>query len=441
MSRNHHEGVRKVCDCPRRCWSKCFHPWHFNFRWKGEDYRFSLERRIGRIARTESGKYRRDLSSLGDRIISKTDANAEADRLRAIIRSGAFDDENRLKRGSMNLADLLNLRLEQYVRGSHPEQERSCVYQMNAILRTVVSRPRGGGAPFGDWRVRDISTNTIERFREIRRVKGNGPSTTNALLIHLNSAFNWAIRNEYLDETPFRRHGLSVIKMARKIKRDRRLHPGEEQKLMDAADEYLRDLITAALETGMRIGEIRCLQWKHVRGLSLDGGTGTWEQYPEICLPAQNTKTRTARRIPISDDLKAILVRRRFDPNNVPLPTEAHVFGTAIGRRISYCAIVHRWWKTVLRAHGYVGPVWKGTTGTLQDEARAALNKIDLHFHDLRREAGSRWLEDLLPLHTVRDWLGHTSIAQTSTYLATSVQTRHDAMRQFDENRRKRRVS
>ena len=50
--------------------------------------------------------------------------------------------------------------------------------------------------------------------------------------------------------------------------------------------------------------------------------------------------------------------------------------------------------------------------------SRATLATIDLHFHDLRREAGSRWLEGGVPLHTIRDWLGHTSIAQTSTYLS-----------------------
>ena len=45
---------------------------------------------------------------------------------------------------------------------------------------------------------------------------------------------------------------------------------------------------------------------------------------------------------------------------------------------------------------------------------------------DLRREAGSRWLEGGVPLHTIRDWLGHTSIAQTSTYLAGTMQTQRD---------------
>ena len=61
-------------------------------------------------------------------------------------------------------------------------------------------------------------------------------------------------------------------------------------------------------------------------------------------------------------------------------------------------------------------------SGSEPPKPSEALGAIDLHFHDLRREAGSRWLEGGVPLHTVKDWLGHTNISQTSTYLnATRV--------------------
>ena len=61
-------------------------------------------------------------------------------------------------------------------------------------------------------------------------------------------------------------------------------------------------------------------------------------------------------------------------------------------------------------------------TAVLTSASRALLTAIDLNFHDLRREAGSRWLEGGVPLHTVRDWLGHTSVAQTSVYLAGTLE-------------------
>jgi integrase len=73
-------------------------------------------------------------------------------------------------------------------------------------------------------------------------------------------------------------------------------------------------------------------------------------------------------------------------------------------------------------------------TENLDQSSRAELAAIDLHFHDLHREAGSRWLEGGVSLMTVRDWLGHTSIAQTSVYLAGTTQTAHDAMRRYEES-------
>ena len=36
-------------------------------------------------------------------------------------------------------------------------------------------------------------------------------------------------------------------------------------------------------------------------------------------------------------------------------------------------------------------------------------------------------------MHVVRDWLGHTSVAQTSTYLSGTVKTQHDALRAYED--------
>jgi Phage integrase family len=44
----------------------------------------------------------------------------------------------------------------------------------------------------------------------------------------------------------------------------------------------------------------------------------------------------------------------------------------------------------------------------------------DLHFHDLRREFGSRLLESGAAQHDVRDFLGHANITTTSRYLKST---------------------
>src|SRR3984893_6364251 len=84
------------------------------------------------------------------------------------------------------------------------------------------------------------------------------------------------------------------------------------------------------------------------------------------------------------------------------MPPNAFVFGSEIGQRIT--SIKTAWGA----AH-----------------RRGAIS--DLHFHDLRREAGSRWLEGAVPLQMIRDWLGHSTIAQTSTHLGSTVQGKHNA--------------
>ena len=157
----------------------------------------------------------------------------------------------------------------------------------------------------------------------------------------------------------------------------------------------------------------------------------TWAERASLMLPFGKTKTRRDRRIPISSRLRAILEMRRCDPAGRPMPLESYVFGNAIGEQVK--SHKRAWATAVLRAHGQ--EVAYTATGNLTAASRESLTAIDLHFHDLRREAGSRWLEGGVPLHTIRDWLGHTNIAQTSTYLAGTAKTQHDAMRRFEERR------
>ncbi len=68
-------------------------------------------------------------------------------------------------------------------------------------------------------------------------------------------------------------------------------------------------------------------------------------------------------------------------------------------------------------------------------ESREIYRRVDLHFHDLRHEAASRWLEAGMSLHHIKALLGHASLSTTDTYLnATKVGLR-DAMRRLDARR------
>lgn len=405
-----HEGknLRKLCEHPQRQWAKCACPWHFHFKWKGTHHRFSLDKHFDR------------------HIDSKSEAEDEAAKIRIAIKAGTFGQAT--PRNDMMLRQLADTFVERYVDVQRAATKQEYVYALNTICRTVVPRPTGGSAPLGAWRLADIVTDTVERFREIRSGQGTGLVGVNRNVRQLGTLFNWAIRVGYVERTPFKRGSEPVIKLAQEPKRGRRLQEGEGATLLAAAGPHLRAVIEAALETGMRRGEIVSLQWKQIEGMKIDGSDVLWAPRSELVLPWAKTKTRRDRRIPISTRLRAILEMRRFDPSGTPLAPGHYVFGTAIGTRVM--SFKRAWNTAVLKAHGHE-PAYT-ETANLTAESRAAMAAIDLHFHDLRREAGSRWLDGGVPLHTVRDWLGHTSIAQTSTYLAGTMQTQHDAMTRFE---------
>ena len=413
--RHGNRGLRKRCGCARKNWPKCEHPWHFNYKWKGAHHRLCLDRYLGR------------------RIKGKIEAEKEARNLRTAIEDGTFGKELPV-REILTLQQLLDAYVKDYVTPERPRSLTNVGYQIVAIARTMVELPTGELRAFGGWLATDVNTAAIERFRAARRTSAvittadtdgqkrrrrvGGVLTTNRNLALLRAAFNWAIRVGHLDATPFKRNTETVVKLSQETSRRRRLEGDECDRLLNACDPLrlnpqtkqplpdqpparLRPIVEAALETGCRSGELMSLQWGQVR--HLEGAR------PELVLPAAKTKTGRDRVVPISSRLKAILEMRRNDPAGEPHGPKAYVFGNEIGQRT---LSIKTAWRLACK--------------------RAGIE--DLHFHDLRREAGSRWLEGGVPLQTVRDWLGHSNISQTSTYLESTLKGQHEAMRRYEEH-------
>ena len=410
-SKHRNGGLRKQCGCARRVWAKCAHPWHFNFKARGgRAYRFSLDKHFKR------------------HIDSKSEAEDLAADLRKQIRAGTFGQAAPLE--GMTLRQLMDLYLERSVRVKRAAFERASRYQLDRIAGTVLS----SGAQFGDWRVTDIVTDTVEQFRAARYADGTGPAGTNRYLGALRHVFNWALVAGYVERTPFVRAGKAVVKFADEAPRTRRLQDGECERLLSECGPHLRALVECALETGMRSGEITSLQWSQVEGLRLDDATPptiSWAPQAAIFLPSLKTKTKRDRRIPISTRLRGILELRRLDPAGKPLASDKFVFGNAVGEQVHSRG--RAWYSAILKAHGHAPTYTAGAN--LDEESRAMLREINLHFHDLRREAGSRWMDAGVPLATIQRWLGHDNISQTSTYLAGTTSGDHEAMRVFEQRR------
>lgn len=401
MSAKRHvnHGLRKVCGCPRKKWKDCLHPWHFNYKPRNQ-----------RNPKTEDGSYRLSLDRhVGRRLRSRAEAQKEAQRIKDLIDEGKFGAAAPVRQ-TLTVGELLDAYDRHVLRVRPGGTPVNYTTQLAVLKRTELVDVRGDRRPFGQWLVADVTSGTLLQYREVRQIKTviaddgkpprrvGGVIAVNRDLGLLRSVWNWAIVDGVVAESPFKRGIVTVVKVKTKeMHRTRRLQEGEEPRLLAACRPHLRALVEALLATGCRLGELLSLQWSDV---VLQAG--------EIRLRATNTKTRSGRTVPISTRLRAILEMRRHGPNGKELPATAYVFGNEIGERVKG---VKTAWYAALRRAGIVG----------------------LHLHDLRREAGSRWVDHGIPLHQVQSWLGHSNISQTSTYLATVAPRAHDAMRQFEE--------
>jgi integrase len=223
-----------------------------------------------------------------------------------------------------------------------------------------------------------------------------GEAGANRLMQRVRHLFTWAIEHDHVAESPFRKGHATIVKANRDAEtpRDRRLTGDEETRLLAAANPRLYALIVAALTTGCRKGELLSMQWAQVRETPK----------PEIRLSASNTKTDKPRTVPLTARLKAVLAMRKTGPDGQEHGPDAFVFGNEVGEQAKNIKTA---WEYACR--------------------RAKIT--DLHFHDLRRECGSRWHEAGVPLVQIQAWLGHSNIVQTSTYLAVSLAGTDEALR------------
>jgi integrase len=188
-----------------------------------------------------------------------------------------------------------------------------------------------------------------------------------------------------------------------------------------AGPDDLAGLMAAALETGSRKGELLSLTWRD-RDLTRR----------EITLRAEPRRRGRGASCPFhSPRLAAVRAMATTDPAGQTLPPEARVFGDAVGRPVK--DIKKAWETALLKAHGHA-PTWT-RINSLAPTSRAVFASINLTFHDLRHEAGSRLLEAGWPIHSVAHMLGHANISQTSTYLNATRVGLQDAMRRLDASR------
>jgi integrase len=206
-------------------------------------------------------------------------------------------------------------------------------------------------------------------------------ASVNRELALLRRMLNVAVQEDWIRRNPMR-GGDSLICIAAERKRERILTFTEESLLLAQCTgkrEHLRPIIIAALETGMRKGELLKLKWSDI-----DFEEGI------VHVKAFNTKTERARDVAMTPLLRAELEKLwQASPKNHDLL----VFGIVDNVQKSF------------------------------DGARCAAGLPDVRFHDLRHTHASRLVAAHIPLTEVGRALGHTQANTTYRYANSNVET------------------
>ena len=359
-------GLYKICEHRGRARDRCEHAWWGSFQYQGHLYRESLQRWGCREVGTK-------LHALG-----------VLDEMRKAIREGTFKPSGKIadETGPLTFDKFSEKYIEKYVQARQLASADTIEYRM-APIRSY----------FGPKLLADIKTADIEDFvaelkkpcklakdRKTERVRR--PATINRYLSLLRHMFNWAEGREYLVRTPFRRGTQNLVPREQEDnQRHRRLSLEEEQKLLEVAAEHIRPMLIAALDCGLRRGEMLEVTWADV-----DARPG-W-----LRLRGETTKSGRTRWVPIGTTrLQAVLEYLRLDADGEKKPATTVIFSNEAGEPLRWC---ERPWHN----------------------ARGAAGLTDFRWHDLRHEYASRLVEKGVPLSQVRDLLGHASIVTTERY-------------------------
>ena len=222
----------------------------------------------------------------------------------------------------------------------------------------------------GDISITRLSPALLCKYRDTR-LGTVSPASLKRELVILSSVINTAIKEWGINLQSNPVSMVSLPKIARG--RDRRLEAGEEAKLLACSGE-LKRIIIVALETGMRRGEILNIKRSHID-----------LAHQTLLIPI--TKTDTPRTIPLSSRAIEALREQLRGSDNVISIEETTLFSyTARGLSGAFLRLC--------RKHG-LG---------------------NLHFHDLRHEATSRFFEKGLNPVEVATITGHKDTRMLMRY-------------------------
>ena len=251
---------------------------------------------------------------------------------------------------------------------------------------------------FGDMPIDEISFADLQRYKEmlenkpvLRNGKPNRRSVAdvNHFLKKLRRIFNVAVEQDWLEKNPFNR-GSKLIMVSLEVERTKILTSNEEERLLQTCvgkRKHVRPIIIFAIETALRRSELQKLQWFDV-DLSRR----------QLRVSSENSKTLKSRLVPLSS--RAIEVLNEVRQTSPPRQT-ALVFNT----------------------------------GDFKHSFASACEKAkidDLHFHDLRHTAITRWLEKGISPALAMKASGHSQMKTFLRYVNQSSDSVFDFAMKLD---------
>ncbi len=262
----------------------------------------------------------------------------------------------------------------------------------------------------GNVTLSSLTPEHVARYRAKRTAAGKEPATVNRELATFKHMVGKAEDWGWLEPDA----AAKLRKAARTSKEDnsrvRWLRDDEraalERELAKPRRAGLRLLVNASLWSGCRLGEMLKLERGRV---DLAGG---W-----MTLVKQTTKGRKERRIPIGPSLRAVLVEA-LARSEKSQHSAGRVFVNELGRPYT--------------SNG-VTAYFKKTT--------AAAGVKDFTFHDLRHDHATRLRSKGVQLSTVKELLGHSTIALTERYAHVQSEELQAAIAAIDTPGKARRVA
>lgn len=227
----------------------------------------------------------------------------------------------------------------------------------------------------------DYSRNQIYRYVKKETTRPRALATVHRELERLRRIFNIAVRQGWLDVSPFQR-GDSLISHAQETERVRILSADEEKRLLAACTglrEHLKPVLIAALDTCLRKNELFTLSWEDV---DLDKNI--------ISIRALNSKTLRSRLVPVSSRLHRELTKLK--ENGTAASASDRVFGIDSAKKAFYTAL-----------------------------EKAGIKEF--RFHDLRGTGITRLLRAGMPAAEVMKISGHTQWKTFLRYVKTDDDT------------------